>query len=99
MSLQYECITIGLCSRQSGTATGPPTISPLTASPVTFRPAILEHPYWTVPGRDATTLVYGRTYAGRYLLVVTIAEGEEAFVVTARDLTATEKKTFREKAR
>jgi hypothetical protein len=42
--------------------------------------AILEHPHWTVPGRGGTTLVYGRTYAGRYLLVVTIAEGEEAFV-------------------
>jgi hypothetical protein len=31
--------------------------------------------------------------------VVTIAEGEEAFVVTARDMTAAEKKTYRGKAR
>jgi uncharacterized DUF497 family protein len=62
------------------------------------REAILERPHWTVPGRDGTTLVYGRTYAGRHLLVVTIAEGEEAFVVTARDMTAAEKKTFRRKA-
>jgi hypothetical protein len=44
-------------------------------------------------------LVYGRTYAGRYLLVVVIPEGLEAFVVTARDMTEAEKKTFRRKAR
>lgn len=63
------------------------------------REAILERPYWTVPGRDGSTLVYGRTHAGRYLLVVAIAAGEEAFVITARDMTEAEKKTFRRKAR
>jgi uncharacterized DUF497 family protein len=63
------------------------------------REAILEHPYWAAPGRDGTTLIYGRTYAGRFLLVVTLAEGDEAFVVTARDMTEAEKKTFRRKAR
>ena len=63
------------------------------------REAILEHPYWSVPGRDGTSLIYGRTYAGRYLLVVAITEGEEAFIVTARDMTDAEKKTFRRKAR
>jgi len=63
------------------------------------REAILDRPYWAVPGRDGTILVYGRTYAGRYLLVVAIAEGEEAFIVTARDMTSSEKKTFRRKAR
>ncbi len=31
------------------------------------REAILERPYWSVPGRDGTALIYGRTYAGRYL--------------------------------
>jgi len=88
------------CSRQSGKATGPPTTSPLTASTLDeVREAILERPYWTVPGRDGTTLVYGRTHAGRYLLVVAIAAGEEAFVITARDMTEAEKKTFRRKAR
>ena len=50
-------------------------------------------------GRDGTTLIYGRTYAGRYLFVVAIAEGEEAFIVTARDMTNAEKKTFHRKAR
>jgi uncharacterized DUF497 family protein len=63
------------------------------------REAVLEHPYWAAPGRDGTTLIYGRTYAGRFLLVVTLAEGDEAFVVTARDMTEAEKKTFRRKAR
>ena len=62
------------------------------------REAILERPYWAVPGRDGTTLIYGQTYAGRYLLVVAIAEGEQAFIVTARDMTEAEKKTFRRKA-
>ena len=63
------------------------------------REAILEHPYWAVPGRDGTTVCYGRTYAGRYLLVVALAEKDEAFIITARDMTAAEKKTFRRKAR
>ncbi len=63
------------------------------------REAILEGPYWAAPGREGTTLAYGRTYAGRYLLVMVIAEGEEAFVVTARDMTDAERKTFRRKAR
>jgi uncharacterized DUF497 family protein len=63
------------------------------------REAILERPYLAVPSRDGTTLVYGRTYAGRYLLVVAIADADEAFIVTARDMTDAEKKTFRRKAR
>jgi SAM-dependent methyltransferase len=50
------------------------------------REAILEHPYWTAPGQEGTTLVYGLTSAGRHLLAVVIAKGEEAFVVTARDM-------------
>jgi uncharacterized DUF497 family protein len=60
--------------------------------------AILERPYWAVPGGDGTTLCYGRTHAGRYLLVVALAKGDEAFIITARDMTAAEKKTFRRKA-
>jgi hypothetical protein len=63
------------------------------------REAILERPYRAAPGRGGTTLIYGRTDAGRYLFVVAIAEGEEAFIVTARDMTSAEKKTFRRKAR
>ena len=63
------------------------------------REAVLERPYWAAPGRDGTVLVYGRICAGRLLLVVAIAEGGEAFVVTARDMTSAEKKTFRRRAR
>ena len=63
------------------------------------REAILERPYWAAPGQEETILVYGRTYAGRYLPVVSIDENGAAFIVTARDMTDAEKKTFRRKAR
>lgn len=63
------------------------------------REAVLERPHWSVPGRDGTTLIYGRTYEGRYLLVVVLDEDGEAFVVTVRDMTDAERKTFRRKAR
>lgn len=62
------------------------------------REAILEHPYWMTPGKNDTTLIYGRTYAGRYLLVVAVDDHGEAFVVTAREMTPNEKKTFQRKA-
>jgi uncharacterized protein len=63
------------------------------------REAVLERPYWSAPGRDGTILAYGQTYAGRYRLVVAVDEDGEAFIVTARDMTDAEKKTFRRKAR
>jgi uncharacterized protein len=63
------------------------------------REAILERPYWAAPGREETILVYGRAHAGRYLLVVAIDENGAAFIVTARDMTDAEKRTFRRKAR
>jgi uncharacterized protein len=63
------------------------------------REAILERPYWQAPGRRGTILTYGRTYAGRYLLVVAVDNDGEAFIVTARDMTDDEKKTFQKKAR
>src|SRR5918999_5446598 len=50
------------------------------------REAVLERSYWSAPGQDGTTLVYGLTSAGRHLLVVVIAKGEDAVVVTARDM-------------
>lgn len=55
-------------------------------SPDEAREAILERPYWSAPGPDGTTLVYGLTAAGRHLLVSVIGEDEEAFVVAARDM-------------
>jgi hypothetical protein len=63
------------------------------------REAILEHPYWTASGKNDTTLIYGRTDEGRYLLVVAVEDEGEAFIVTARDMTASEKKTFHRKVK
>lgn len=66
------------------------------------REAILERPHWMTPGRDNTTLIYGRTYAGRHLLVVAVPAKDNhdaAFIVTARDMTPSEKKAFMRKAR
>jgi hypothetical protein len=49
---------------------------------------------------DDSTLVYGRTDAGRYLLVV-LAESADGrwYVATARELTDAEMRTFRGKGR
>lgn len=91
--LQYECITLEFVFkpvRDSDWSTGHVAAHGVTLDEV--REAILERPYWAVPGRDGTTLVYGRTYAGRYLFAVVIAEAEEAFVVTARDMTETRRR-------
>ncbi|MCE6994319.1 DUF4258 domain-containing protein [Saccharothrix sp. S26] len=63
------------------------------------REAILERPYYRVKGGDGKFLIYGRTYSGRYLFVVAVDDEGEAFVVTARDMTSDEKKTFQRKAR
>jgi hypothetical protein len=53
-----------------------------------------------VPGRDGTTEVLGQTDSGRLLLVVvTDASDGRDFVVTVRDMTAAEKRTFRERSR
>ena len=49
--------------------------------------------------REGSMLIYGQTYAGRYLLVVARLDHDEAFVITARDMTSSEKKTFQRKAR
>jgi len=55
---------------------------------------------WIAKGRDGTTLVFGSTTSGRPLLVVTVDEGSGvAFVVTAREMTEQEKRTYRRKAR
>lgn len=63
------------------------------------REAVLERPYLRAKGRGGSILVYGRTYEGRYLLVVVNDDDEEAFIVTARDMNAGEKKLFNKKAR
>lgn len=59
---------------------------------------LYSQPRLTVPGRYGTTEVLGTTGAGRHLLVVVTeaADGRD-FVVTARDMTAAEQRTFRQK--
>lgn len=98
--MQCECITLGgvfKAVRDSNWSARHIAGHDVTLDEV--REAVLERPYWSAPGRGGTTLVYGRTYAGRYLLVAALDEGGEAFVITARDMTDAEKKTFRRKAR
>jgi len=51
-------------------------------------------------GRDDTVLVSGQTEAGRYLLVVAVDEGRgQAFVVTAREMSDSEKKAYRRRVK
>lgn len=60
--------------------------------------ALYGKPRWTRPGRGDTTEIYGITNAGRHLLII-ISEGADGrdWVVTAREMTATERRTFRKK--
>ncbi len=61
---------------------------------------IYTRPRWVAAGSDETRLIFGQTSAGRYLFVV-VAEGVDGrdFIVTARDMTDNEKRTFRAKGR
>ncbi|GAB3941374.1 hypothetical protein GCM10029976_060560 [Kribbella albertanoniae] len=64
------------------------------------REAILERPYYQRAGRSGSLLCYGRTYAGRFLLVVAVEDSPgTAFIITARDMTRAEKKSFQREAR
>lgn len=49
-------------------------------------------------GRDGTTIVAGTTEVGRHLIVVADDDGF-AFVLTARDMTASEKRAYRRRMR
>jgi hypothetical protein len=61
---------------------------------------LFSRPRWIAKGREGTTLIFGSTTSGRPLLVVTVDEGGGVvFVVTAREMTEQEKRTFRRKAR
>ena len=62
--------------------------------------ALFDPPRWITGGRDDTTLVYGTTAAGRRLLVVVLEEGDGVvFVITAREMIDSERRTFSQKAR
>lgn len=51
------------------------------------------------PGRNGTVLIAGTTVAGRHLIVVAADDDGLAFVVTARDMTASEKRAYRRRMR
>lgn len=59
-----------------------------------------SRPQWEHSGVENSTLVYGRTDAGRHLLVVLVESADGRwYVATARDLTTSEMRTFRRKGR
>jgi uncharacterized protein len=59
-----------------------------------------HRPFYTMPGRDGTTLLFGQTNAGRYLVVVLSGSGDGRwYVVTARDMTDSERRVYKKKAK
>ena len=60
--------------------------------------ALYTRPRLAVPGRENTTEILGTTDAGRYLLIITTqaADGRD-FIITTRDMSPAEKRTFRTK--
>jgi len=67
-------------------------------TPYEVEQALYTRPRLAVPGRENTTEVLGTTTAGRHLLVVVTeaADGRD-YIITARDMSPTEKRTFRGK--
>jgi len=67
-------------------------------TPYEVEQALYTRPRLAVPGREDTTEVLGTTTVGRYLLVVVTeaADGRD-YIITARDMSPTEKRTFRAK--
>lgn len=69
-------------------------------APSEVEQVVNSRPRWEHPGVEESLLVYGQTTVGRYLLVVLAGSADGRwYVATARDLTATETRTFREKGR
>jgi hypothetical protein len=68
--------------------------------PVEVEEVVFSRPQWSVPQPRDIELLYGRTLAGRYLLVV-LSDGLDGrwYVVTAREMTHRERRTFRRKRR
>jgi hypothetical protein len=67
-------------------------------TPLEAEQALYTRPRLAVAGRENTTEVLGTTTAGRYLLIITTeATDGRDFIITARDMTTTEKRTFRAK--
>jgi uncharacterized DUF497 family protein len=69
-------------------------------TPLEVEQVLYGQPRLAVPGRDDTTEVLGQTDAGRLLLVVVTQAGDgRDFVVTARNMTTTERRAFQERSR
>ena len=69
-------------------------------TPLEVEEAIYARPRLVARGRGATRLVFSRTEAGRCVFVVVgeAADGRD-FIITARDMTQSEQRQFREKGR
>ena len=68
--------------------------------PAEVRDVLYSRPRIVADAGDGKTAVFGTTSAGRYLLVVTTeADDGRTFVVTARNMTDQEKRTFQGKAK
>ncbi|MGW5450792.1 hypothetical protein [Nocardia sp. NPDC003979] len=69
-------------------------VAPGEVEQATTRPRYLQ------PGREQTTLLFGRTTAGRYLFVV-LTESMDGrwYVVTAYDMTPNQRKVFNKNAK
>lgn len=68
--------------------------------PVEVEQTVFSRPRLVDSGRAGTRVVFGTTDAGRYLVVVlSDAEDGRLFVVTARDMTDSERRTFVRRAR
>lgn len=78
----------------------PKTTSPRTPSLQTRLSRSSTRPRLLLTGREGTRYLFGTTGAGRYLLVV-LAEAMDGrdYVVTAREMTDTERQAFRRKGR
>ena len=61
---------------------------------------VYTRPRLSLAGRENTTYIFGTTEAGRHLLVV-LAEALDGrmYVVTARDMSDQERRSFRKRAR
>lgn len=58
----------------------------------------VESPYWTLGGRNDSTILLGRTYGGRHLTIVMVPAADEHdswYIATARDMTFAERRTFK----
>ncbi|MCP3798501.1 hypothetical protein NLX83_04435 [Allokutzneria sp. A3M-2-11 16] len=62
--------------------------------------AVHGRPYLLLPGKDDVTYWFGTTNSGRHLLIVLVdaLDGRD-YVATARDMTISERRTFRRKGR